>query len=436
MATVAVDQAKLVMNTFAAIFQNNLVSTEVVTWRKFDGEMNDRNGLEVVEQVGPRYRVYRTTDGVKDLTTPGVQDSVFGSERFKVRDIFHTSMGWGDFVKVRDIGSARESEAVKNAALNLAEQIDAYILGVAVQAPNNWVGTPGNNVSTYDDIAAAYTRLKEEGAEDADIKAVLSYADKQALGSYIVNDNSSALSGADGVYRQGFTGSVAGIPTLFTQQLPTLTVGSRAASGSVAMDGASQNVNYRDVSISSAPGFYLTQEINITLPSGATIAAGEVFTIAGVDAYDNRLQASLGRPQQFTVVTGGTGNVSNDATIRIFPAIIVAGSGSGGDVDVNTANATVTAAPGATAAITLLGTASTAYRPRAVLNKSSIVVNTAELIKPATGESMRKSLSKVPISVRMWKNSNFDTGEHEVRFDVALTANVRERRRGVRLNGS
>ena len=64
MATVNVDQAKLVLNTFAAIFQNNLVSADLMTWKKFDGEMNDRNGLEVVEQVTPDYTTTFTTDAV------------------------------------------------------------------------------------------------------------------------------------------------------------------------------------------------------------------------------------------------------------------------------------------------------------------------------------------------------------------------------------
>jgi hypothetical protein len=44
--------------------------------------MNERNGLKVSEQVGPRYLVYRTTGGgIKDLTA-GVQDSTFGAETF------------------------------------------------------------------------------------------------------------------------------------------------------------------------------------------------------------------------------------------------------------------------------------------------------------------------------------------------------------------
>src|SRR5690606_6023576 len=112
MATVTVDQAKLVLNTFAAIFQNNLLSKDLVTWKKFDGEMNDRNGLTVVEQVTPDYTTTFTTNGVADLTG-GVQDTVFGSEQYKLDQTINSSMGWGDFVKIRDIGAARESEALR-----------------------------------------------------------------------------------------------------------------------------------------------------------------------------------------------------------------------------------------------------------------------------------------------------------------------------------
>jgi hypothetical protein len=88
---------------------------------------------------------------------------------------------------------------------------------------------------------------------------------------------------------------------MFTQQLPTLTTGTRT-NGTVA--GANQNVNYSAVSISAAPGQYMSQTLNIAgLGAAATIKDGEVFTIANVFAYDNRLQASLApRLQQFRVI--------------------------------------------------------------------------------------------------------------------------------------
>lgn len=434
--TVTVDQAKLVLNSFAAIFQNNLTSAELVTWRKFDNEMNDRNALTVVEQVTPRYVVTRSTSSIQDLTTPGTQSTTFGSEQYKVQDVFGASMGWADFVKIRDIGAARESEALKGVALNLAEQIDAYILGYAVNASNNWLGTPGGVVDAFDDVASGYTRLKEEGCTDEDLRAVLTYGDKQALGAAVINDNASLTDIGAGIYRNGWEGKVAGIPTLFTQQLPTLTTGTHGGTTFVASGGTV--VNYKDVAISPAPGQYMTQTVSLDVGSATeTIKDGEVFTINGVYAYDNRLQASLSHLQEFRVI-GDYAAVSGVATlVRIFPAMIIPSAFSNTALtNNNTAHATVSVAPTDGATVNWITTASTSVKPRAILNKSAIIVNTADLIMPATGIGSRKSLTKVPLSVRMWQNSIFNTGEHQVRFDVALTANVVDRRRIVRINGS
>jgi hypothetical protein len=429
-----VDQSKLVLNTFAAIFQNNLVCADVATWNENDNELNDRNRLTYSEQVGPRFAVTETVDGVADLSA-GVQDSIFGSEQFVVNRTFGSSMGWGDFVKIRDIGDARESEAVKNAATQLAEKIDAYVLRIAGLASNNWVTTnPASGISDLGDVASGYTRLKEEGVDDSDLRAILSFQDRQALSETIVAyPATDSLSTAS--FRSGFEGTVNGIPTMFTQQLAPVTTGTRT-NGTV--NGANQNVNYRAVAVSAAPGQYMTQLLNINgLGANATIRAGEVFTIANVFAYDNRLGASLGRLQQFTVVNDVTADGTGAAVgVRIFPAMIVAGSGTGADINVNAAHATVTAAPAAAAVVTFVGAASTTFRPRFIIQKGAIRVNTAPLIMPATGEAMRKSLTKVPLTVRMWKHSTFNTGDHAVRFDVALTANIVDRRRIVRINAS
>ena len=433
---VTVDQAKLVLNSFAAIFQNNLTSAELVSWRKFDSEMNDRNKLTVVEQVVPRYVVTNTVAGVQDLTTPGVQNSTYGSEQYQVQNVFGASMGWADFQKIRDIGAARESEALKGVALNLAEQIDAYILAFAVKASNNWTGTAGNGIALYDDIATGYTRLKDEGVEDQDLRAVLTYGDKQALGSAVVTDNASLASLGQGVYRNGWEGSIAGIPTLFTQQLPTMATGTHGTSTFTASGGT--NVHYQDVAISTGPGNYLTQVVTVSIGSGTETAKdGEVFTIAGVYAYDNRLQAAHDYLQEFRVVGDVVAVSGSVAAMRIFPAIIIPSAFSNTqETNNDTAHATVAQAPTDGATITWISPASSSIKPRAILNKNAIVVNTADLIMPATGIGSRKALTKVPLSVRMWQNSVFLTGDHQVRFDVALSANVVDRRRVIRVSGS
>ena len=435
-----VDQAKLVLNAFAAIFQNNLASADLVSWKQYDGEFEDRNRLQISEQVGPRFAVTQTANGVQDLTA-GVQDMVYGSEQFTVNQVFGTSMGYGDWVKVRDISEARESVAIKNAALNLAEKIDAYVLRTAVLASYNWVGTAGTNISTYDNVAAGYTRLKDEGVDDADLRAILSYADKQALGGVVVSNSVNLDDIASGVYRKGFDGTVAGIPTIFTQQLPTLVSGTRVASGAnIRINAANQHVNYSAVSVSAAPGQYMSQTLSVLVGAGTeTVNDGETFTVAGLNAWDNRLGASLGRLQQFRVIGNYTAAAGAIAAMRIFPAMIVPGvvatDGVASDANVNTANATVDSIPGAAALITFNTAASSQNRARAIIQKEAIVVNTVDLITPATGQASRKSLTKIPLSIRMWRDSAFATGDHRVRFDVALTANVRDRRCIVRING-
>jgi len=434
--TVTVKQNALVLNTFMAKLQNELVSADLVKWNEHSAELDDTNKLQVIEQVSPRYTVTRTSNGVKDLSG-GVDGSAFGSETFTIDGTFNANMGWGDFIKIRDVGTARENEALMGAATNMAEQIDAYILGVAFKAANNWVGTAGNNVADFNDFMAGYTRLKQEGVSDNDLYGVLTFDDKQALGNQLGKLYSDTE--AKQAIRVGFKGDLGGIPTMFTQQLPVLTTGSRAGDGSSAalINGASQNVNYSAVCNSSTNGQYLTQTIAIdTLTGSQTLKAGDVFTIAGVNAYDNRAQVDTGRLQQFVVVADATASTGAIAALRIFPAMIVPGSGSGDDVNINTAHATVAAAPADNAALTIKGAASTSYRQRGLIQKGAVTVDTAPLIMPATGTAMRRKLQNVPISVRMWQHSDFGTGMHSVRFDCALNANVRDRRRIVRVNGS
>jgi hypothetical protein len=425
MATVTVDQAKLVLNTFAVIFQNNLVSKDLVTWKKFDGEMNDRNGLTVVEQVTPDYTTTFTTNGVADLTA-GVQNTEFGSEQYKIDQTINSSMGWGDFVKIRDIGDARESEALKAAALRLATDIDSYIMkNLAITS--NWQSGDGvTGVSTWAHIADGYRRLRNEGVDD-DLTAVLSYEDWQALGTTVLNNNASLTDIGEGIYRNGFSGNVAGIPTVFTQQLPSFTVGTRTSPAALTAGTADSATTYASVAISGAPGQYLTQILNMGgLGASTTIKDGEIFTIAGVFAYDRRAKKAQNYLQQFRVV--GDVAVSGGATaaVRVYPALITSGP-----------QQTVAQAAGNTAAVTFLGAPGAVLQPRFIVNKAAAQVATADLIMPATGEGARKALSKVPLSVRMWRNSDFNTGAHSIRFDVALKFNTlaKGRSRVSRING-
>lgn len=435
MGTVTTEQSKLVLNSFAMVLQNNLVSGDVVSWNEYDGEMDDRNGLQVIEQTTPRYNVTRTENGVKDLSA-GTDGTVFGSEMFEITGTFNANMGWGDFVKIKSIGDARESKALLGAATSMAEKIDAYILGKAVLASADWTGDGVTSIDEWIDGAAGFTRLKENGVDDSELSYVFNHTDEMKLGDQVIKLPNET--GA-GVFRQGFSGKLGGIRTLFTNQLPVLTVGTRSATAG-AINGANQNKDYAAVAkAGTSNGLSMTQTLNVDgFAAGATIKQGEVFTVPGSFAYDNRKQAPVtpARLQQYTIVADATMDGTGAGQIVIFPAMIVPGSGAGDNVNINTAHATVTAAPADNALLTFMGAANATLSPRAVIQKQAVVVNTVPLILPASDTSMRRKLTKIPLTVRMWQHSDFFTGAHGVRFDVALNANIRERRRIARVNGS
>lgn len=437
MGAVTADQQKLVLNSFAHLLQNNIVTGDVVQWKQYDGEMDDRNGLQVIEQTSPKYKITRTENGVKDLTA-GTDGSVFGSELFEVTGTFNANMGWGDFTRIKTIGDARESQALKGAAVSLAEQIDAYILNAITLASADWVGDGVADVGSWDSAMQAYTRAMENGVGDHDLSFVFNHTDERKLGDQVVK-----LPAPDGMasstYRRGFRGEIGGVRTLFTNQLPILTNGTRSAVAG-AINGAAQNKNYADVAkAGTVNGRSRTQSLTVdALGANATVKKGEVFTVPGVFAYDNRKQGPVtpARLQEFTVVADATANASGEATLIIFPAMIVPGSGTGDNININSAHATVTAAPADNALLTFKGAASATLSPRLLVQKEAAVVNTVPLIMPASDTAMRKKLTKLPLTVRMWQHSDFFTGAHGVRFDVAMNINIRERQRLVRVNGS
>jgi hypothetical protein len=439
MGAVTTEQQKLVLNSFAMVLQNNLVTGDAVTWNEYDGEMDDRNGLQILEQITPRYNVTRTENGVKDLSA-GTDGTVFGSELFEVTGTFNANMGWGDFVRIKSIGDARQSQALLGAATSMAEKIDAYILSKATLASADWTGADGiTAINSWLDAAAGYTRLKENGVDDSDLSYIFNHTDAMKLGDQVVK-LPAPTEFSTSTYRKGFSGEIDGIRTMFTNQLPVLTVGTRVASAAAVVDGANQNVDYATVAkAGTSNGLHLTQTILLkTAGNALTVKAGEVLTFAGVNAYDNRKQAAVtpARLQQFTVVADAVSSAGGAITLTIFPAMIVPGSGAGDNVNINTAHATVTAAPADAALVVYLGAASTTLSPRLLIQKQAIVVNTVPLILPASDTSMRRKLTKIPLTVRMWQHSDFFTGAHGVRFDVALNANIRERRRLARVNGS
>lgn len=418
-----VTQLALVTAAIAARMENTLVASKLVTWNKSASKINPLNKFQYIENVPPRYNRRRWSGTVADLSA-GKQDTVFGSEIFKLEQGDTLDFYYGDFENIRDFDAAKKNERIRSIGQDEGTLVDAEILSTTALAGCHWTGTPGNAINDVEAIVEGYVRLKEEGVTDGEIFCVLPFSDMPALSKYLMELHAPDSLATSVVTRLGGMKELAGLPVMFTQQLPVLTTGNRTNG---AVNGAAQNVNYRTAAVSSTTnGLFLTQTIAADgFGANATINDGEIFTIAGVFAYDNRKQASKGRLQQFRVVgnhtADGTGAV---AALRIFPAIIVPGGPVIGDTGVNTAHATVTAAPADNAVITWVGAASTQYLQRALIKKSAVRVETANLEDLPSGENASVQMKSIPLSLRSFKYANGDTGATSVRFDIPWQTNI------------
>lgn len=439
---ITVPQSRLILRAIMSTLRNNLAASDLIDWEVHSAEMNDRNGFVVSEQVGPEYVITETSGAVQDLTA-GVQDTVFGSQTFTLNKVFGLSMGASDIESITDLASARKARALNNGVARLASRIDAHIFGVAARSYPFSVGTWGTDLDDPNEFAAARTRLAEASLESDDgLNGVITHRDKQGLARYIYNDNASLASEGQRAMRRGFSGMLDGIPLKASNQLGRITTGTRT-NGTIA--GAAQNVNYSAVADSgSNAGFYMTQTLNLAgLGAGGTIKAGEVFSIANVNAYDPEIPGVRPFAAQFVVVADATADGAGAATVRIFPAIIVpVGGAVTGDNAVNTAHATVDAAPANGAVVTFQGSASTAYTPRMMWKKESLVAHSAPLILPYTGQGFRRSLADAerdgvaPLMPRLWFYSDPNTGAHRCRVDIFIEAQVRNRWQGIKFFGT
>lgn len=444
MTTNSYPQLALVTDAIAAALENNLVAAKICRWKPSTSKINPLNGFKYIERVPPRYNT-RTWNSTVATLAAGKQNTVFGAEIYALNSGITLDFGYEDFAHIRDEDMAARDDRLRMIGQNAGEHVDFDVLTKMMNAGNNWTfGTVGNAVDDIEALINGYVRLKEEGVPDGEMFAVLPYSDLSPLSKYLVETVRAASDTQEAVLaklgQSPRLKQLVGLNLLFTQQVPTFTTGT-ASRANTLVNGASQNVNYADVCQStSTNGNFLTQTIAIDgLGAAATVKDGEVFTIDGVFAWDNRKGASKGRLQQFRVVGDFTANGSGEiAALRIFPAIIVQDSSSDiGTVGNNNANATVSAAPANNAVITWVGAANTSYVIRSIVGRSVGHCEAADLEDLPSGENAKRQMKSVPMTLRAHRYSNGDTGATSVRFDAPYQFNLSPfgRFHSVRING-
>jgi hypothetical protein len=426
-------------NVFLLLLKNQLVAGKLVNGQ-FKDQVTDDNNLTINVKRPPRFV---QNDASAFTATLAAQDQVVGSANVSVNQYAKVHLSVGDIEWVQSYNDLMRSEAMKSAASTMAHQIDAFILDQTLKF-HSWTeysATHGAIKPATADLAkaisspvqamAAHTRLMSQACPNNDICGVVDFVDGQLIRGSMLSNFTPGLNVT--AQQRVKIPVISEVDWYATQQLPTITTGSRTGG---LVDGASQNVNYRDVKTT------MTQTLNVdNIGNAKTVTAGEVFTIADVYAWDWRRGVALPYLQQFRVVTGGTSSATGTADdqnlqLTISPPIIVQGTSDGTDTNANTAFATVNAAPADNAQITWTGDASTTYKVKAAWQKSAISLVSARLRMPDTGTASFARDPETGIAIRYWRGSDISTGAHVHRFDAIYGAAVMDPFLGTRLCGA
>lgn len=182
-------------------------------------------------------------------------------------------------------------------------------------------------------------------------------------------------------YREGYMGRTAGFDFMENTLWPAFT---RGAETGYLVNGATQS------------GATLIVDTGTGTPG-----VGDVFTIAGVFKVHPESKVSTGILQQFVAVTGSTTTLLN-----ISPAIVATGAAQN-----------VNAVPADNAAITFLGTASTAVGTSLLYNEDAFTFATADLVMP-NGVDWAAREVQDGISLRIVRAYDITNDKFPCRIDV------------------
>jgi P22 coat protein - gene protein 5 len=228
--------------------------------------------------------------------------------------------------------------------VRLAQQIDIDGYINAKNTVGNLTGTAGtspNNISFLTDLGARlddFSTPRDVRYLAFDQRSTASMIN--ALSGFFNPTNNISTQFKAGVFSDSM--DTVGFNIAMSQNVARHTVG--ALGGSPVVNGSGQGIT----SGWSNTGTLITN--GWTAAAAPRVAAGDIFTVAGLNAVNPVTKQSTGQLMQFVCTQAQSSDASGNLTLNISPAIITAGPFQN-----------VAAAPVSGNALTVVGTAATAF---------------------------------------------------------------------------
>ncbi len=337
-----------------------------------------KTGAKIGESLKIRMpNEYTVTSG----KTLNVQDTVETNQTLTVatQKGVHTTFSSAELTMSLDDFSDRILEPAMS---TLASAIEADAMTMALDVRNAVFGA----TASYSDVLAGRVLMQRGLAPLSNRTANLTSQDM----ADVVDGTKALFNDQTQVgkqYREGFMGRAAGFDFMENTLWPNLTTGSE--------DGAYVVNTSTGITSGSAT-------VAVTAGTG-TLVAGDVLTIAGVYSVHPESKVSTGVLQQFVVTAAYSGGAGN---ITVSPTPVTSGASQ---------NVTIVSA-GASKAVVVGGTASTAYTTSLLYQKDAFTFVTADLVMPQGVDMARREVMD-GISLRLVRDYDINNDMFPCRIE-------------------
>lgn len=307
---------------------------------------------------------------------------------------------------------------IKPAMIALANSIDMSLCVEGGQKFFNRVGTPGTTPNSFSDLSSvAKTMDNVPVPDDGQRCLVLNPDARWDMADGLGGSGSGGVFNADivhGMVRKGKLGELANLSIYGDQNVAMHTTGQH--SGTPLVNDASFANNTSVIAFDGMTGSQ----------TGA-LKAGDVITIAGVFEVNDVSKQTTGRLKQF-VVMSDVNTSAGAGSVTVYPAL------DDGSDSATKAYQTVSALPADNAAITVIGSAGTAYPQNLAFHRNALALVTIPLELPDSA-TFKARADWRGYSIRVIKDYDITNDVEIIRLDALWGVKAIYPELGVRLDG-
>jgi hypothetical protein len=309
--------------------------------------------------------------------------------------------------ELRDL--MQEGRLGEAAAQKLASDINVAVMNVAALQGTLFVKRT-TAAAGFDDVAQCEAIMNEQGVQGGDRYLALSTRDYNGMASNLASRQTMQGKPVT-AYEKAFVGQVASFETYKLDYANRQA--AAAGGGGLTINTLVAGANFYTPRATSTASTGETSNVDnryqtVTISSTTSVAAGDAFTIAGVNAAHHITKGDTGQLKTFRVIS-----VDSATTMTISPPIISAQGGT--DAELQYQNVIVTGS--ATAAIVFLNTVAAAVNP--FWHKDAIELLPGRYSVPSdAGVQVMRSSTEQGIEIVMQKFYDINVMKTKYRWDI------------------